>query len=56
VLPLFQPVTLVVSTPAADTATAIGPGRWRPDRPPAHPPGGRRKRDADHSDWFVTER
>jgi ABC-type transport system substrate-binding protein len=26
VLPLFQPVTLVVSTPAADTATAIGPG------------------------------
>ncbi|MGQ0572843.1 MAG: ABC transporter substrate-binding protein, partial [Pseudonocardia sp.] len=25
-LPLFQPVTLVVSTPAADAATGIGPG------------------------------
>jgi len=25
-LPLYQPVTLVVSTPAADTATAVGPG------------------------------
>jgi hypothetical protein len=25
-LPLFQPVTLVVSTPAADVATGIGPG------------------------------
>jgi len=41
VLPLFQPVTLVVSTAAADAATSIGPGslvggpltgapRWRP--------------------------
>lgn len=41
VLPLFQPVTLVVSTPSADAATSIGPGslvggplagapRWRP--------------------------
>ncbi|HEY0811661.1 MAG TPA: ABC transporter family substrate-binding protein [Pseudonocardia sp.] len=41
VLPLFQPVTLVVSTTAADAATSIGPGslvggpltgasRWRP--------------------------
>jgi hypothetical protein len=40
-LPLFQPVTLVVSTPAADAATGVGPGplqtgpvtgaqRWRP--------------------------
>ena len=25
-LPLFQPVSLVVSTPAADAATGIGPG------------------------------
>jgi ABC-type transport system substrate-binding protein len=25
-LPLFQPVTLVVSTPAADAATSVGPG------------------------------
>jgi len=25
-LPLFQPVTLVVSTPEADEATSIGPG------------------------------
>jgi hypothetical protein len=41
VLPLFQPVTLVVSTPASDALTGIGPGplgtgpvtgaeRWRP--------------------------
>jgi ABC-type transport system substrate-binding protein len=41
VLPLFQPVTLVVSTPASDATTSIGPGsllggpltgapRWRP--------------------------
>jgi hypothetical protein len=26
VLPLFQPVALVVSTPAADAATSIGAG------------------------------
>jgi ABC-type oligopeptide transport system substrate-binding subunit len=44
VLPLFQPVSLVVSTPAADAATGVGPGalttgpladaaRWRqPER------------------------
>ena len=25
-LPLFQPVTLVVSTPGADAVTAVGPG------------------------------
>jgi hypothetical protein len=25
-LPLFQPVTLVISTPAADAATSVGPG------------------------------
>ncbi|WP_214407205.1 ABC transporter substrate-binding protein [Pseudonocardia lacus] len=28
-LPLFQPVTLVISTPAADAATGIGPGPLR---------------------------
>jgi hypothetical protein len=44
VLPLFQPVSLVVSTPAADAATGVSPGplttgplagavRWRqPER------------------------
>jgi hypothetical protein len=26
VLPLFQPVTLVVSTPPADAVTGVGPG------------------------------
>jgi ABC-type transport system substrate-binding protein len=28
-LPLFQPVTLVISTPAADAATGVGPGPLR---------------------------